>query len=71
MTVFFTSDTHYHHARVIHYSKRPFESVDEMGEALIANWNAVVRPGDLVYHLGDFAFCDAARAVVIAKRLNG
>lgn len=71
MTVFFTSDTHYSHANVIRYSKRPFADVDEMNEAMIANWNAVVRPGDLVYHLGDFAFCDAERSVKIAKRLHG
>ena len=29
---------------------------NDMDEALIANWNAVVRPDDIVYHLGDFAF---------------
>lgn len=38
---------------------------------LIQNWNAVVRPGDLVYHTGDFALCDEDRAVKIAKRLVG
>lgn len=71
MTTFFTSDTHYSHANVIKYSKRPFDDVDEMNEAMIANWNAVVRPGDLVFHLGDFSFTTPEKAVQIAKRLAG
>jgi hypothetical protein len=33
-------------------------SVTEMNEALIAKWNAGVGKGDLVYHLGDFAWGD-------------
>lgn len=69
--VFFTSDTHYGHANIIKHSKRPFRDVAEMDEAMIRNWNAVVRPGDLVYHLGDFAFCEANRATWIASRLAG
>lgn len=71
MNIFFTSDTHYGHARVIEYSKRPFDDVNEMNEAMIANWNSVVRPGDLVYHLGDFAFTDIDKACQIASRLKG
>ncbi len=67
----FTSDNHFGHANVIKYSNRPFDDVSEMNEAMIANWNAVVRPGDNVYHLGDFAFCREDDAVKIAKRLNG
>ncbi len=69
--IWFTSDTHYQHANVIKYSKRPFAHVDEMDETMIANWNAVVRPGDLVYHLGDFAFCKPPQACSIARRLHG
>lgn len=68
---YFTSDTHYGHARVIEYSKRPFTNVDEMDEIMIERWNAVVRPGDLVYHLGDFAFTNAERAIAIARQLRG
>lgn len=45
-----------------------------MNEALIRNWNAVVGPDDLVFHLGDFAFklCDEAERIRgIFHRLNG
>jgi calcineurin-like phosphoesterase family protein len=32
---------------------RPWDNPDEMDEALIENWNSVVRPQDKVYVLGD------------------
>lgn len=69
--VFFTSDTHYDHAKVIEYSKRPFSGVEEMNEAMVENWNAVVRPGDVVYHLGDFSLGLPERASWYASRLCG
>lgn len=71
MATFFTADSHFGHARVIEYSKRPFADANDMNEAMIANWNAVVCPRDIVYHLGDFALCDVEKATKIAKRLNG
>ena len=37
--VWFTSDLHLHHKNVIKYSKRPFQDIDQMNEAFIANWN--------------------------------
>lgn len=40
--VFFTSDTHFNHANIIKFCERPFGSIEEMNEALIANWNRVV-----------------------------
>lgn len=55
MLTWFTSDTHLGHANVIGYCGRPFADVWEMDRELTARWNAVVGPGDLVYHLGDLA----------------
>jgi len=55
MSIFFTSDTHFGHENIIKYCKRPFANAAEMDKALIRNWNRVVGPHDLVYHLGDFA----------------
>ena len=61
--VFFTADTHYGHRAVVDYCHRPFVDEKEMDEAMIERWNAVVQPGDLVYHLGDFALCATGRAI--------
>lgn len=61
----FTSDTHFGCERALKLSRRPFKNVSHMDETMISNWNRVVKPGDTVYHLGDFGDYH------IAKRLNG
>ena len=70
MKIFFTSDTHFGHANIIKYCDRPFADANDMNEQLIANWNNVVSPDDVVYHLGDFAFGDAFVVSRIMQRLN-
>lgn len=56
--IWFTSDTHFDHDKILLYQAdtRPFKSPEEMNTALVENWNRLVSPGDVVYHLGDFAF---------------
>jgi calcineurin-like phosphoesterase family protein len=72
MATFFTSDTHFGDARRIRVDKRPFKTIGEHDVALIARWNAIVRPNDDVYHLGDFALTnDAAAIYVWLAALNG
>lgn len=60
MTIWFTSDTHFDHANMITKfvladgsPARKFSCVEEMNETMIDRWNAVVRPSDHIYHLGD------------------
>jgi len=69
--IFFCADSHFGHANILKYSKRPFSSVGDMDEALINNWNNLVKPNDTVYHLGDFAFLPYFNIKQIANRLNG
>jgi calcineurin-like phosphoesterase family protein len=69
--VFFTSDTHFWHEHVINFSKRPFNSIEEMNEALITLWNETVGSDDVIYHLGDFGFCGQEKFTDIISRLNG
>lgn len=69
--VFFTSDTHFGHDRIIDFCKRPFNSVAEMDEAIINNWNSVVKPTDYVFHLGDFCFKGSQYWDKILNQLNG
>jgi calcineurin-like phosphoesterase family protein len=71
MNTFFTSDLHFGHARVIEYSNRPFKNVDEMDEALVANWNAVVQPNDTVYLVGDVSFHRHEKTLALLSRLQG
>jgi calcineurin-like phosphoesterase family protein len=51
--IWVTSDTHFFHENIIQYCGRPFANAGLMNECLVDNWNAVVKPGDKVYHLGD------------------
>lgn len=69
--IFFTSDTHFNHANIIKYCMRPFADKDEMNEALINNWNSVVKKNDIVFHLGDFMFGNMNRFWDFRSRLNG
>lgn len=71
MTIFFTSDTHFGHENIIHTCHRPFATVDEMDETLVARWNARVAPDDTVYHLGDVCFRNAKSADEYLDRLHG
>jgi calcineurin-like phosphoesterase family protein len=64
----FTADTHFDHRAIIDFCGRPYRSVPEMNDALIANWNAVVEHDDTVWHLGDFGFADIDGHL---RRLNG
>lgn len=66
--IWFTSDSHFGHKRIIELAKRPFSSVEEMDDKMVALWNNYVSKSDIVYHLGDFAF---AEHTLYLQRLNG
>ncbi|MGO4706979.1 metallophosphoesterase family protein [Microvirga sp. 2MCAF38] len=72
MTVFFTSDTHFGDPRVLTKDHRPFRTVAEHDEALIALWNEAVSDKDTIWHLGDFALhVTVERIVELLARLHG
>ncbi len=72
MTVYFTSDQHFGHAAARSFYGRPFSSITEMDRVMIDRWNAVVKPGDELWHLGDFAVRQSAERVAsLLKMLNG
>lgn len=73
--IFVISDTHFGHELMTTVLTdegqrlRPWNTTEEMDEALIANWNSVVTPSDKVYHLGDVFFPRKGR--MLLSRLNG
>lgn len=70
--VFFTSDTHFGHRNVLKFCNRPFESVKDMEQQLVANWNNFVTDQDIVFHLGDFSWWDSNTEITrICSKLNG
>lgn len=54
--IWFASDTHFGHERILDFTNRPFGSIREMNDALIANINEKVKPEDELYILGDYSF---------------
>lgn len=72
------SDTHFGHQNILtfmHDGKpvREFSSVQEMDEIMVQNWNNLVKPNDIVYHLGDVVIGtgDNANYISILNRCNG
>ena len=75
-TTFLISDTHFGHEKTCTVFQRedgsplrPFASAEEMDEAMVSRWNARVRPGDKVYHLGDVVI--NRKFLSVLARLNG
>ena len=68
--IFITSDTHFFHKNIIAYCNRPFESVPEMNDVLIKNWNNAVSPNDIVIFCGDFCFARTASAFDVTAQLT-
>ena len=68
---YYISDLHFSHKNCLSYDNRPFNTIKEMNEALINNWNSVVTNEDTVYILGDMFWCNAEESIEILKRLNG
>lgn len=64
--VFLTADTHFGHRKAVEF--RPYATVEEHDRDLIARWNAVVKPADTVWHLGDVYFREGHLALA---QLNG
>lgn len=70
--IYFTSDLHLGYSKVIKNRNRPFDTVEEMNETLIANYNSLVSKKDTVYLLGDLTQkLEPQEANSLLSRLNG
>lgn len=70
--VFFTSDLHIGHSRIINFTGRPYNDVKGMNNALISNWNEVVSDDDDIFLLGDIIWSDSSHEFNrLMRKLNG
>ena len=59
------------HDKSFLWEPRGFSSVEEMNEAIVENWNSVIKPDDEIWHLGDMALGDIDDACKYINQLNG
>ena len=77
--IWLISDTHFFHENILKFTDKDgelirgarFEDVEEMNEVMADNWNKTVKPGDIVYHLGDVFIGPKDEFKKFWKRLNG
>ena len=71
--VYVCSDTHFNHTNILKYEpvSRPFDTIEEMNETIINNWNSVVSEKDTVYVCGDMFMGMLDKIEPIVKRLKG
>jgi calcineurin-like phosphoesterase family protein len=69
--IWLTSDLHFSHDQPFIWGSRGFNSIEEHDEAIIENWNKVVKEDDIVYCLGDLMLKDNERGMEKILRLNG
>ena len=68
--IYFISDTHFYHEKIIEYANRPFKDIEEMNNTLIDNWNNRVKHKEEVYNLGDFSFGNKGQTLDSLEKLN-
>lgn len=77
--IYVISDTHFNHVNILSFLDANgnkfrgdlFKDVTEMNEIIVRNWNELVHPEDIVYHLGDVYFGKAEAADKLLSRLMG
>lgn len=74
--IWFTADMHLGHERVLEFTSRPWEKIEEMNQAFISNINDKVKEEDELYILGDYSFkmtaleAAALRKKIVCKRVH-
>ena len=61
------SDTHFFHENIGRYCDRP----DGWQEMIIANWNRLIQPEEVVFHVGDLALGKRENIEGLVPLLNG
>ena len=71
MKIWFTSDLHFCHDKDFIYKPRGFNSISEMNNAIINNFNEVVNEDDKLYILGDMFLNNDYEGLRLLDRLPG
>lgn len=77
--IWLISDTHFQHENILKFRDADgnlirgdlFNTVEQMDDYMCTQWNRYVKPGDIVYHLGDVMFGSKETFVPMFKKLNG
>tara|TARA_B110000259_G_scaffold7508_1_gene8159 strand:- start:3184 stop:3735 length:552 start_codon:yes stop_codon:yes gene_type:complete len=77
--IWLISDTHFGHENILKFEEKDgslirgahFDDIQEHDEVLIENWNKTVKPGDIVYHLGDVFMGPKEKFLENFARLHG
>jgi calcineurin-like phosphoesterase family protein len=62
---------HFGHERMLIYENRPFNTIEELDETLIKNWNNKIKKEYYIYVLGDVSFYSKEKTKEIINQLNG
>ncbi|MCM1026011.1 MAG: metallophosphoesterase [Roseburia sp.] len=69
---YYISDLHLFHEASIRFDNRPFSSLEEMHNTILASWNRTVTNGDTVYILGDLSMRGKNEELIsLVARLKG
>lgn len=73
--IYYISDHHFFHLRIIEYCNRPFNHLEEMNVTMVDRWNDVVSSEDTVIYGGDLVLASVRgykeRVVLLLDILNG
>lgn len=67
----YIADMHLSHKNIIKFDERPYDSIEDMNDALVKNWNKKVKSDDTTYILGDFCWGKEPEWIEFLDKLNG
>ncbi len=73
------SDTHFLHKNILKFKDSEgnlirgarFDTIEDHDATIMENWNSLVKPGDIVYHLGDVFMGRKDDFLPLWKKLHG